>query len=117
MVTAVSFLYPRTIGTSRPASDSGVGDAGYSGTTTQTETPQLSGIPASIQMKQNGTPAPAGVGDNGRDAFWLILFQATLGQVLDRDIITDDQGLRYQVFGAAYTALGQYRCMCERLET
>jgi hypothetical protein len=113
----VSFLYPRTISTSRAATSAGAGDAGYSGDTVATETPVLTGISAAIQLKQNGSPPPAGIADNGREAYWLILFVAQLGQVLDRDFITDDQGQRYQVFAAAYTALNQYNCMCERLET
>ncbi|MGC8703720.1 MAG: hypothetical protein ACP5RV_12445 [Thiomonas sp.] len=112
----MSFLYPQTITISRPTGQSQIGATGYAGEVAGTETVILSGVPASIQAKKEVNAPLAGLPtDAARRGFWNVLFRAPLGALKDRDIITDDQGIRYQVTAAYWTPLG-YSALCERLE-
>ena len=112
----MSFLYPQTITISRPAPQGQLGAIGYAGEVAGTETTILSGVPASIQVKKEvGSPIAGLPADVARRSFWNVLFRAPLGTLRDRDIITDDQGIRYQVTAAYWTPLG-YNALCERLE-
>lgn len=113
----MGFLYPRTIQITRPVQQSGVGALPYGGSTVATETSIASNVPAAIQLKKEGGKMPADLPlDIAKRSFWNIFFNLPLGTVLDRDIITDDTNLRYQVSASYWTPLG-YQCLCERLET
>ena len=113
----MSFVYPRTIAITRPGAQTGVGAQGYGGQSPQSETAVASGVPASIQQTKKGGSGgdiaglPAGV----PRSMWDIFFVLPNGTVQDRDIITDDTGIRYQVYGAYWNSLG-YKCMTLRLE-
>lgn len=113
----MSFLYPRTISITRPAVNTGIGAVGYQGLKPSTETVVVSTIPASIQQTQQSKKPDANLpGDASRGTVWNIFFMQPLGIVKNRDIITDDLNIRYQVMAAYWNSLG-YRCVCERLES
>ena len=112
----MSFLFPRTISITRPAKQAGVGAIGYGGQTPSTETPVASGVGASIQLRKDGKPPDGGLpGDISKRTLWRIMFNLPPGTVHDRDIITDEQGLRYQVLAPYWNSLG-YQVLAERLE-
>ncbi len=112
----MSFLYPRTVSVQRPgASVPGVGLQAYSAPTVAPVV--ATGLPASIQLKKEVGTLPASLpGDVSRRTYWNIFVRCALGTVLDRDVIIDDAGVRYQVTGAYWNSLG-YACLCERLES
>ena len=112
----MSFLFPRVISITRPADQIGVGALGYGGQVPGNETSIATGIPASIQSRKTGAP-PAGhlPSDTSKRTEWRVMFKLALGVVLERDIITDDLGTRYQVISAYWNSLG-YQCTCEKLE-
>ena len=116
----MSFLYPRVISISRPASDVAVGyQPNYSGLDPANETPIASDLPASIQLKkERGKPDPDLPSDAAAKSFWTVLIprgSAALGLIQTNDVITDDLGVRYQVIGAYWNSLG-YALLVERLE-
>jgi len=115
-----AFIYNRTITITRPAAHTTVGPVGYGGVTQATETAVLSGLKASIQAKSGSTrpragdlPAspPAPIGWN----IYLPRNAVANGVIKDRDIVTDDNGDRYQVDAANWTPMG-YKLMTIRLE-
>ncbi len=116
----MSFLYPRTISITRPAAQVGVGAIGYGGQAAATETSVASGLPATIQLKKEGKAPDAHLpGDISKRTLWRIMIplqSAALGLIKDRDIVTDDLGLRYQVMAPYFSSLG-YDILAERLET
>lgn len=112
----MSFVYPRTISISRPTQPAGIGAVGYGGELQSIETIIISGVPASIQQKKEGRTNAVDLPGDSRASMWQILFFGALGIVQDRDVITDDLGIRYQVQGAYWNSLG-YNCTCEILET
>lgn len=113
----MSFLYPRTIAITRAAQQSNVGSLPYGGSVVAQETPVASGVPASIQLKKEGGKMPTDLPlDIAKRTFWNIFFDLPLGTVIDRDFITDDTGIRYQVSATYWTPLNT-QCLCERLET
>lgn len=105
----MSFLYPRTVSVARPVQAAGVGAAAYGGQIAGTETPVVSGLPASIQIDRQGMRNAVGLpGDSGLTR-WLVfvpLDALALGVVRERDIVTDDLGNRYQVTAAYWNSLG-----------
>lgn len=112
----MSFLYPRTISISRPVAQVGVGAIGYGGQTEATETVLFTGIQASIQQKKEGQKPDLGLpGDTSKRSMWRIFILLARGSLKDRDIVTDDEGIRYQILAAYWNSLG-YNCACERLE-
>ncbi|MDA8256532.1 MAG: hypothetical protein M0Z99_12980 [Betaproteobacteria bacterium] len=116
----MSFIYPRTITITRPAVQSGVGTIGYGGQMPSTETPVTSGVSASIQLKKEGRhPETDLPGDITKITLWVVLIPVSaglsVGVIRDRDILTDDGGLRYQVTAAYWNSLG-WNLLCERLE-
>lgn len=113
----MSFMYPRTITITRPATTSGVGAIGYQGLDPTNETIVQSGVPANIQRTENLRKLDENLpGDVARGSAWQIFFKLPNGTVLDRDIITDDLNVRYQVTAAYWNSLG-YNALCERLQT
>jgi hypothetical protein len=112
----MSFIYPRTITISRPFNTSGVGALPYQGLDPSDETVIATGIIASIQ-KESSVSLQSGLpGDVASGSEWAIFFVLPNGTLLDRDIITDDLGERYQVMAAYWNSLG-YKAICERLQT
>lgn len=112
----MSFLFPRVISISRPAVQSGAGVVAYGGHRPAAETPVVSGIAASIQMRKTAPKGDAGLPADSNKTYWRIMFNLPNGAVRNRDIITDDLGIRYQVAGAYWNSLG-YQAFCELLET
>lgn len=111
----MSFLYPRVISITRPQVQSGVGATGYGGLITANETVIASGIPASIQLKKQGSRPESGLpSDITKRSFWQIYFKSPLGMVSKLDVITDDLGVRYQVSGNYWNSMG-YAVMAEEL--
>ena len=88
----------------------------YGGAVPADETVVASGIAASIQQKKDGKKPEAGLPGDGKNSAWRIFFTQPNGTVQDRDIITDEFGIRYQVTAAYWNSLS-YNCLCERLET
>jgi len=112
----MNFIYPRTITITRPKVQSGVGAVAYGGVIQAQELPIAQGISASIQLSKQGKSGAVGLPADGKTTWWKILFQGPLGLVQDRDIITDDLGVRYQVVAPYWNSLG-YNLLTERLET
>lgn len=114
----MSFIYPRIVSVSRPNAETGVGFTGYSGLSKQDETPVVSDLRASIQLKkQGGAPEAKLPGDVAKKQFWVIFIRAAaLGTIKKHDIITDDLGIRYQVNGCYWNSLG-YNILAEELGT
>ncbi len=111
----MSFLYPRTIAITRPRSAAGIGVQTYGGVAASAEDAVASGIAASIQLVRVGGEGPAKLPADAARSRWRVFFKGPSALVRDRDVITDDLGLRYQVSAAYWNALG-YACECERLE-
>lgn len=113
----MSFVYPRKITITRPATNNGIGAVDYQGLDLQAETIVVSNISASIQQAQQTRKPDANLpADTARGTIWNIFFNQPNGTVKDRDFITDDLGIRYQVLAAYWNSLG-YKAECERLQT
>ncbi len=115
----MSFIYPRTISISRQSAQGGAGLQPYSGTNPTDEVTIFSGLPASIQLaKERGKPDTNLPADAGR-TLWRILMPLSAGvtasSVLRGDIVIDDAGQRYQVWGPYVNSLGP-NLLAERLE-
>lgn len=112
----MSFIYPRTIAITRPNSESGVGAQPYGGLAASNESPVASNVPASIQLDRAGQAAAASLpGDTAGRGFWRVFFKLPEGTVLERDVITDDLGNRYQVTNPYWDSLG-YNVTAETLK-
>src|SRR5690348_10147072 len=97
----MSFIYPRTVTISRPAtlSDSEVGSINYQDLDASTETTIATNVAASIQQaRMESKPSANLPGDIASGTSWNIFMPSLAKDVLqDNDIITDDAGIRYQV--------------------
>jgi len=115
----MSFIYPRVVAITRPAtlSPSQVGAIDYQVLDADQETIVAIGLPASIQQDRTGMRLTANLpGDILRGMCWSIFIRPiTKGVLKDNDIITDDEGIRYQVTAAYWNSLG-VNAKCERLE-
>ncbi|VVC76000.1 hypothetical protein AQUSIP_13010 [Aquicella siphonis] len=115
----MSFIYPRTISISRPNPTTGIGALPYQGLDPTDETVLFTGIPASIQSR-GATANKAGLpADTKGTPVWVIIIPLQYcpnGSILERDVITDDLGNRYQVAAAYWNSLG-YQCESEKLQT
>jgi len=112
----MSFIYPRTISISRPATDPvPTLTPGYRDLDPTAETSVAVGIPASIQADRTGGSNKADLPSDVSSTVWRIFFRGDLGLLRDRDIITDDLGTRYKVIGAYWNSLG-YSPLCEQLD-
>ncbi len=115
----MSFIYPRTIQISRPFDTTGIGALPYQGLEPSDETILFTGIPASIQLR-GATSQKAGIPADTKGApVWVVIIPLQYcanGTIQDRDVVTDDQSIRYQVSGAYWNSLG-YQLDCERLQT
>ncbi|MFO0906782.1 MAG: hypothetical protein U0835_00180 [Isosphaeraceae bacterium] len=113
----MSFLYPRRAVISRQNRNTTPGAQPYSGVKKANETVIAGGIPAHIQADRQGTAPVAGLAaDAAGQSIWKVIVKVPLGQVLERDIITDDLGKRYQVISADWGPLVT-TCRCQLLET
>lgn len=113
----MSFMYPRLITITRPDTTSGVGAIDYQGLDPVNETIIQTEVAANIQRIENLRALVADLpGDVARGSMWAIFFKLPNGTVLDRDIITDDLNVRYQVTAAYWNSMG-YKAICERLQT
>jgi hypothetical protein len=102
----VSFLYPRLIQISRPDRDETFGGQPYSGLQIDNESVIASGIAAKIQVDRQGNRPEAGLpSDAAGESTWKIIFVASRGLVKTGDVITDDEGERYQVISAYWGPL------------
>lgn len=112
----MSFMYPRIIRITRPNTSNAIGAQPYQGLNTTNETVIATNIPANIQeTKESRQPSTDLPGDVIRQTLWNIFFKLPNGTVNERDIITDDLNLRYQVTGAYWNSMG-YNCLCEKLQ-
>lgn len=120
--------YPRVVSVSRAKTVAGASDAignvGYSGAE-QGSGPEgmvvlLTGLAASIQVGAVGRTTKSGdlPGDAVSKTIWNIFIPAsviTQYNIRDRDIITDDEGYRYEV-GANFWTGSEYQLSTIRLE-
>lgn len=117
----MSFIFPRTISVSRVASNTTVGKAGYGGVMKANESPvsNVQNLRASIQLDRGGRNPVTNLPADGQKTMWKVIIEPSPsvvdGSILNRDIITDDLGIRYQVVAPYWNSLG-YQCLCERLE-
>ena len=114
-----SWIYPRTIAVTRPTQPVAVGNVGYAAELPSTEAPILSGITASIQVDRARGSTGIGLPGDSQKTMWKVftpLGAIALGVVHTRDIVTDDQGIRYQIAAPYWTPLG-CQLLCELLES
>lgn len=116
---APSFLYPRRVAITRPNVNAGAGRVGYQGLSTPDETPIAAGLPASIQLS-----GPAGMGgqslpsDPRANADWKVFVPRSAlpkGVAKLRDVVTDDEGERYQIIAAYWNSMG-HNLRCSKLQ-
>ena len=126
--------YPRIVSVKRTQSAAGgvgsdlIGNVGYSGAEQVPASPGIEGevtlfsnFRASIQVGAAGRTTKSGElpGDAVSKPIWNIFIPATSGivqyDIRDRDIITDDEGYRYEVSTNFWTGLG-YQLSTVRLE-
>lgn len=113
----MSFLYPRTISVRRPNTNTAAGAQPYSGVQPINENVIVAGIAAHIEAAKGGAASPAGLpADTKSEPIFLVIFKIALGVVLDRDIIVDDLGFRYQVISSDWGPLVN-TCTTKKLET
>ena len=107
----MSFLYPRTVNITRPpAQPAAVGFQGYAPSSLRSgETAVASAIRCSIQLRGRQGKNPTGLPADTDENEWEILFPKraiALGTILEGDVVTDDLGERYQVYGDYWNSLG-----------
>lgn len=123
-------LYPRTVSVNRAetvaAGNPNIGLLGYSGlaqgvgTGTLGEIVVLTGVSCSIQAQGMGRVKGQGLlpGDAPGPGQWHVFIPftgAAKASINDRDVLVDDEGIRYQVSQAHWDSLG-YKLICIRLE-
>ena len=115
---ANAFLYPRKASVNRPAEDTGIGVRPYGGLRSVGEATIETNLQCHIQIDREGKTPSAGLpGDAAGQPTWRIIFpNMPIGTVKSRDIIVDDQGVRYQVYAAAWNPLVT-SCLCLELTT
>lgn len=116
----MSFLYPRTVSIFRPKRSNAVGAVPYKGLTPSNDDQLYCDLPAGVQWRASiGRPPTNIPSDAAVQGYWEVLIPLgngiTFGSVRDRDVIVDDQGIRYQVFGDYHTPLNS-QFKCQRLE-
>lgn len=107
----------RTINVLRPAQQTGAGVRGYGGNTAATETPMMTGWPASVLQGTKGEKNEVNLPGDVRNPWWQILFPSFPGVTLhSADIVTDDLSRRYVISSAELTDLG-WRCTAMQAQT
>jgi len=103
-------LYDRVISVRRLVKPAAVGALPYSGTVPKNEAVIFSGLAASIQFQpRRDRPLATVPTDAVSVAQWHIYLAAGLaaaGQIVERDVIADDLGRRFEVFASWPTSLG-----------
>jgi hypothetical protein len=119
----MSFIYPRLISISRPTVPAETNTPGLQPIAEFTPADQTSvatGLPASIQFDRGGGPPPGQLPGDARKAgqYRILIPLSAIGgppAILDRDFVTDDSGLRYQIASAYWNSLG-WNLKADRLE-
>ncbi len=113
----MSFLYPNTISLSRTALNAATGATSYGGLSAPAKTEIAAGLAAHIQADRQGTRNNAGLpADAAGQSIWKVIFKGARGLASERDVITDEQGKRYQVISADWGPLAT-TCRCQLLQT
>ena len=119
----MSFLRPHTIKISRQTmatSTTGLGIgaySGYSGAVEGSETTVADNLPANIYLMRTARALNTDIpGEAVLRSMYRVVFSSRESSLVEKeDIITDDNGVRYQVTAPYWSSLG-YSCLCERLE-
>ena len=96
-------LYPRTLTFKRPNTPASFGVVGYQGVTEAAETTLATAIPANVEMASSGkNVSAAGLpADSPGPIKWIITLPASVGAalpfIMERDVVYDDLGRRFQV--------------------
>lgn len=105
-------IYARTVTITRPSNAATGGQVAYIGQNRADETTVAAALPASVQSKSVGSRR-SGTDKIAADAPGPIVWDIFIprralakGLVRDRDIVTDDEGIRYQVAAAYWNILG-----------
>lgn len=110
----MSFLYPNIITISRPTPDTGVGAQPYDDLLA--ETILIQNVRANIQYNQSARQIASGLpGDVARGTMWDIFFRDPGILIKNRDVITDEKSIRYQIMACDKHPLG-YTALCELLQ-
>jgi hypothetical protein len=96
----------RVVSLYKPQSQSGIGQQGYGGTTTQNQKLFVSGVPCSILQGTKGEKSETNLPGDTRSPWWSILMPASVGRIAQDDIIINDLGQRYIVSSNEFTDLG-----------
>lgn len=113
-------LYARVLTFKRPAAEPASGAVAYQGVNEASETTIASGIRANVEISSSGRNSASGglPGDSPGPIKWTIALPPnvapTLPLIMERDVIYDDLGRRFQVSGYEPTAVGA-RIDCVRL--
>ena len=104
-------LFPETIKIVRPYTPTGVGTVGYGGAVQSQEKLIVKDIPANIHMATSGrVNATSGVPSDSPEMKWTITLPAAVMQtmplIMERDVIYDGKGRRFQVAGYEPYTLG-----------
>lgn len=114
-----AMVYDRRITVSREIANTAPGLGGYSGLTAGNETTIASNLPASIQFDRMGSkPIPGLPSDAVSRGMWSVFLPYKSSKsvtINNRDFLTDDTGLRYQVTNSWKTPLG-YQIKAEMLQ-
>lgn len=108
----------RVINVLRPQQQSGVGAQGYGGDTVASETPLITGYPASVFVGTKTDRSLVNLPGDVRNPSWAVLLPVLPGGIYLRneDVITDDQSRRYVISSAELSDLG-WRIMAVQAET
>lgn len=108
----------RTVTVYRPQQQAGVGALGYGGNTAANETAVVTSFPASILIGAKAETNAVKLPGDGRSMAQVMLLPPIPGavQIKNNDIVKDDLGNRYIIFGAELTDLG-WRCTIMESET
>lgn len=115
----MSLVYARTVAIHRAVVDTSVGAGSYEGPTEANETVVLSNLPASIQQQRHIKVPDANLPSDAYNKAGFNVFlpkrAAKKGSIVERDIVVDDLGNRYQITGAYWNILG-YNLTAELLQ-
>jgi hypothetical protein len=108
----------RTVTIYRPQQQAGVGALGYGGNTQSNQTAVVTAFPASLLIAAKAERNAVNLPGDGRSVSQMMLLPPIPGGVLimDDDIVEDDLGTRYLIFGTELTDLG-WRCTVMESET
>lgn len=113
-------LFIRTVTFKRPMLPTSGGLIGYQGVSESTEDVLISGVPANVEIASSGrNSASSGLpGDSPGPIKWTITLppsaMATMPEIMERDVIYDDRGERFQVSAYQPSQIGA-RIDCVRL--